>query len=104
MQDQECKVQTELSASHVRGAGLRWFDWLLMVGFVVVLCTGVWCVLSSPPLWAWCLTQFDARGWTHWTWTGVVLTLLAVLAAIRFAGNRNLNRSLLAQQRTEQIL
>ena len=62
---------------------LSWFDWLLIALVVALVCAGAGYVLSSPSLWAWCLDVLDARAWTHWTWTCVVVALLAVLAAIR---------------------
>jgi hypothetical protein len=59
-------------------------DWLLVLVIGAMLLIAAFYVVSSPPLWAWCLDRLDARGWTHWTWTGVVVALLVVLAGIRF--------------------
>ena len=68
--------------------GLRWFDWLLGAVIFALLAIVAWCVLSSPPLWAWCLDVLDARNWRHWTWTALVVALLAMLAAIRLRPER----------------
>ncbi len=62
---------------------LPWFDSLLIAAIIALLGVVAYWVLSSPPLWAWCLNTLDARGWTHWTWTGVVVALVAALAVIR---------------------
>ncbi len=60
------------------------FDWLMVVVILALLLVVAYFVLSSPRWWLWCLDILDVRGWKHWTWTGVVIALLIVLAVIRF--------------------
>jgi hypothetical protein len=53
---------------------------------------GVVVVLASPPLWSWCLDILDARGWSHWTWTGVAMALLATLWLVHTVAKKGQNR------------
>ena len=64
--------------------GVAIFDWLLVVVIVALLMVVAFFVLSSLRWWLWCLDILDVRGWSHWTWTGIVVALFMVLAVIRF--------------------
>ncbi len=68
--------------------GVAIFDWLLVVVIVALLMVVAFFVLSSPRCWLWCLDILDVRGWSHWTWTGVVVALFMVLAVIRYWPDR----------------
>jgi hypothetical protein len=61
-------------------------EWLLVTVIGALLCVVALFVLSSPMWWSWCLSRLDARGWNHWTWTGVVVALVLALTVIRFYG------------------
>ena len=63
--------------------GATAFDWLLIAINVALLCGGVFYVLTSPKWWCWCLGILDVRDWTHWTWTGIAVALLAALWLVR---------------------
>jgi len=55
------------------------FDWCLIAVVAAFLCGGVFYVLTTPRWWRWWLGILDARDWTHWTWTGIAVALLAAL-------------------------
>jgi hypothetical protein len=77
-------IQNNMRKNSNNRLGFTLFDWLLAVAIIAIFGGMAFMVLSTPEWWGWCLDVLDARHWGHWTWTGVVLSLLVVLAAIRY--------------------
>jgi hypothetical protein len=77
-------IQENMQKNSKNGPGWTLFDWLMAVAIVALFSGVAFMMLSSPGWWGWCLDVLDARYWGHWTWTGVVVSLLVVLAAIRY--------------------